>query len=206
MLEVESGLASRIRTGPWAETMAANSTSSRACINENRVCENGGDENVRRAQSTSGGRRLGSPGDEYSSKARWPGEPEGTRALPALDFRGATLSRKQTGCRKPRGRQPTACGGCSKELCAKHLRLSYGMSLDDYYTLLKEQKGVCAICKRPNRNGARLCVDHDHRTGVVRGLLCTQCNAILGYIDDSPIILKGAIKYLENTGREREAE
>ncbi len=84
---------------------------------------------------------------------------------------------------------------------AKHLRLSYGMSLDDYYTLLKEQDGICAICKKPNRNGARLCVDHNHRTGIVRGLLCTQCNVILGYIDDSPIILKGAIKYLESRGR-----
>ncbi len=83
---------------------------------------------------------------------------------------------------------------------AKHLRLSYGMSLSDYYKLLDKQGGICIICKQLNRNGARLCVDHDHNTGRVRGLLCTQCNAILGYVNDNPLILKEAVKYLENRG------
>jgi hypothetical protein len=73
----------------------------------------------------------------------------------------------------------------------------YNMSLEDYDNLLKQQKGVCAICKQPNLNGKNLAVDHDHKTGKVRGLLCSKHNRALGAFLDDLQLLKAAVKYLE---------
>lgn len=76
------------------------------------------------------------------------------------------------------------------------------MTVADYEALLVRQAGACAICGRPEtmtRKGRvrRLAVDHDHETGVVRGLLCAKCNAMLGAVEDSPETLRRAIQYLE---------
>jgi hypothetical protein len=61
------------------------------------------------------------------------------------------------------------------------------------------QGGVCAICK--NKNGMKqLCVDHCHKTFLIRGLLCSSCNVSLGGFRDSVEILTNAIKYLEHGG------
>lgn len=86
----------------------------------------------------------------------------------------------------------------------KHLRLKYGMSLDDYYALSAKQNNVCAICNKPNRNGARLCVDHDHKTQKIRGLLCTNCNSLLGLANDDTLIFENAIKYIDMSGENGE--
>lgn len=59
------------------------------------------------------------------------------------------------------------------------------------------QGGVCKICLRPPAPDRRLSVDHDHRTGAIRGLLCQQCNTLLGQVDDSQELLYRAITYLE---------
>ena len=91
-----------------------------------------------------------------------------------------------------------------------HLIKTYGISLDDYNTLLAQQGGVCAICKRDykgTRNGVEIGhhVDHDHATGKVRGILCTRCNVALGQFDDSIEYLNNAIKYLrERMGLDNE--
>ena len=55
------------------------------------------------------------------------------------------------------------------------------------------QKNRCAICK----NNVKLCVDHDHKTNIIRGLLCRSCNAGMGQFKDSVSVIKEAIKYLE---------
>ena len=69
---------------------------------------------------------------------------------------------------------------------------------EEYQELLEEQAYGCAICgAKSNRNGSRLCVDHDHKTGAIRGLLCHQCNTSLGQLEDSIDMLNNAIKYLE---------
>lgn len=74
----------------------------------------------------------------------------------------------------------------------------YGIDLDDYYKLLKDQNGLCAICNKTCARKHRLAIDHCHTTGKVRGLLCERCNHGLGNFKDNIDSLKNAIKYLEN--------
>ena len=80
---------------------------------------------------------------------------------------------------------------------------AYGIDDVRYHEILDAQNGVCAICGRPEtavdkKNGRtrRLAIDHDHATGKVRGLLCTKCNAVLGYAQDSFNVLLSSIQYL----------
>lgn len=79
---------------------------------------------------------------------------------------------------------------------ASHLRSKYGMSEEDYETLLANQDGVCAICKKDQKQ-RRLAVDHCHTTGVVRGLLCDACNHGIGKFKDNPDLLIAAANYLK---------
>ena len=67
-----------------------------------------------------------------------------------------------------------------------------------YARLFAEQGGECAIrgCKRRPRT-RRFHIDHDHRTGVVRGLLCNNCNRGLGRFKDSVVLLEAALRYLQ---------
>ncbi len=67
---------------------------------------------------------------------------------------------------------------------------------EGYNIWLQRQGGVCAICKA-KPVGARLAVDHDHKTMRVRGLLCRQCNTALGSFNDDPSRLRAAVAYLE---------
>lgn len=62
----------------------------------------------------------------------------------------------------------------------------YGLGPGEYHSLYLLQGGVCAICRRAKGISKRLAVDHDHRTGRVRGLLCGPCNQFIGYIGDNP--------------------
>lgn len=77
----------------------------------------------------------------------------------------------------------------------------YGIRLADYEALLEKQGGLCAICKQPERalrkgKPVNLCVDHDHDTGIVRGLLCRSCNSALGFIEDSAETAETMAAYL----------
>ncbi len=72
----------------------------------------------------------------------------------------------------------------------------YGLSQAAYNNILVQQKGVCAICLQAP-NGKVLCVDHDHETGNVRGLLCENCNRALGMMKDDSMRLRAAADYLE---------
>lgn len=63
------------------------------------------------------------------------------------------------------------------------LETRYGVTREEYETLLNKQNGVCAICGGVNSDGRRLHVDHDHDSGAVRGLLCVVCNMQLGVLD-----------------------
>lgn len=85
----------------------------------------------------------------------------------------------------------------------RYLLLRFNLSMEDYSQMLSAQGGVCAICKQPEthmRNGKvkALAVDHNHKTGKVRGLLCSDCNTGIGKLKDSPDVLQAAIDYLRN--------
>lgn len=61
-----------------------------------------------------------------------------------------------------------------------HLRDAYGLTVEQYVALLAETDGCCAVCGRTDH----LCVDHDHETGEIRGILCRRCNSALGLLGD----------------------
>jgi Recombination endonuclease VII len=69
-----------------------------------------------------------------------------------------------------------------------------GISLDEFYEVLKNQDGKCKICNKTSSKN--LCIDHCHVTGKFRGLLCRNCNTLLGHAKDSVEILQSAISYL----------
>jgi hypothetical protein len=66
---------------------------------------------------------------------------------------------------------------------SRRLERAYGLTHIDYVVMLNEQDGGCAICHTPPQRGQHLAVDHDHKTGYVRGLLCTRCNLQLGWYE-----------------------
>lgn len=77
------------------------------------------------------------------------------------------------------------------------LRSKYGIDADFYDQLLASQGHVCAICLNPETvSGRALAVDHDHTSGLVRGLLCGACNRALGLMRDDPAALARAAQYL----------
>jgi len=71
----------------------------------------------------------------------------------------------------------------------------YGISWPEYELRLALQNHACAICKKRPK-GRLLCIDHCHKTGKVRGLLCTRCNAALGSFEDNPSFTQAATDYL----------
>lgn len=75
------------------------------------------------------------------------------------------------------------------------LKRKYGITLEVYQILFEQQNGVCAICKRSEERRT-LAVDHNHKTGKVRGLLCGSCNRALGLFNDDPEILATAREYV----------
>jgi hypothetical protein len=84
-----------------------------------------------------------------------------------------------------------------------YLATVYKITPEKYDELFEKQKGRCAICRStsPGRKRAKFfCVDHDHATGQVRGLLCIGCNLILGHARDHVGVLQSAIDYLNEHG------
>lgn len=83
----------------------------------------------------------------------------------------------------------------------KRLIESYGITTQDFEALLKKQKYKCAICGSTDWGRYKVPrIDHDHSTGVVRGLLCNNCNRVLGMLKDDIVVLKSCIKYLKKNG------
>jgi hypothetical protein len=79
------------------------------------------------------------------------------------------------------------------------LRQYYKIEFEDYDRLNKEQGGICKICNQTCSSGRKLSVDHCHKTGKIRGLLCTRCNKGLGSFKDNINLLNSAIIYLEKS-------
>jgi hypothetical protein len=78
------------------------------------------------------------------------------------------------------------------------LKVMYGLTLEGYDVLFKQQNGCCAICEKPQSSFTnRLGVDHSHKTKQIRGLLCHLCNRGIGFFQDRKDLLIKALGYLE---------
>lgn len=87
------------------------------------------------------------------------------------------------------------------------LNKKYKIQREFYDDLLEKQGGKCSICGATNtvcKRYSRLVVDHNHKTGRIRGLLCMKCNTLLGNAQDSIETLKNAIKYLQENSDGKE--
>lgn len=80
----------------------------------------------------------------------------------------------------------------------KRVQDVYGLAPGEYASLYAFQGGKCYICQRANGKTRRLSVDHDHATGLVRGLLCRPCNDMLGHARDNAGFFQRACYYLGN--------
>jgi hypothetical protein len=92
-----------------------------------------------------------------------------------------------------------ATGSPEKKLADRksHLKRKYGITLDDYERMFAAQSGVCAICGEARPEERTLHVDHDHETGIVRGLLCFRCNQAIGSLRETYEIFQRAADYLD---------
>jgi hypothetical protein len=77
------------------------------------------------------------------------------------------------------------------------LKYRYGLSEEDFKRMLEEQNNTCASCHLSFSLERRPTVDHNHKTEKVRGLLCGQCNRVIGMANDNVDILVDAIEYLK---------
>lgn len=103
-----------------------------------------------------------------------------------VDLAAKTLTCSIHGPGSPlQGTTNTRCSICQR---------GYGLTLAQRADLLTAQEGACAICRRTD---VQLLTDHDHRTMVVRGLLCHRCNTGIGKFLDDPDLLLRAIEYLQ---------
>ena len=78
----------------------------------------------------------------------------------------------------------------------KNIKSQYGIEKDEYFVLITKSNGICSICNKKINNPQ---IDHCHKTGKVRGILCANCNLGLGNFKDDINSLKNAIKYLEKS-------
>jgi len=101
------------------------------------------------------------------------------------------------------------CFGCKHENTARYRAANrkrinlkgkvarYHMSIEEYEGLFHSQDGRCCICKCLLEEG-HFRIDHNHKSGKVRGLLCNSCNSGIGLLKDSPEILLSALEYLKD--------
>lgn len=126
-------------------------------------------------------------------------------------YRATRDSRDLTKCRRGHDITPenTVTFPSGKTRCLPCLRINaqsqrlkkYGISQSDYEALLNHQGGVCAICNRTMQGSRDEVVDHDHKTGQVRGIIHGNCNIALGMLNDDPELLINAAKYLMDSWR-----
>lgn len=97
------------------------------------------------------------------------------------------------------------CRPCREHIKWKSfIQRTYGITAEDYYNMLADQDGKCAVCESEEVNSSRissgkLFIDHCHDTGKVRGLLCSKCNHAIGLLNDDTDLLHKAIAYLNKS-------
>ena len=119
---------------------------------------------------------------------------------------GTTLTCKKCNKSKPEssfykkdkktGRLDSTCKACR---ISEHREKNLGVTEKDYWNMYTQQNGRCGICSRRlySKRYKAFCVDHDHTTGFIRGLLCHNCNRAIGMLQDDPAILKKAAEWVE---------
>ena len=97
-----------------------------------------------------------------------------------------------TNCKKCHGEHTTK----NRHKYYRKIQLKYvhGITLEQWNALFEKQKHACAICGATNR---RFCLDHDHVRKQIRGILCHNCNVVLGLMNDDPARLIKAANYLK---------
>ena len=88
----------------------------------------------------------------------------------------------------------------SKSVRSQYLKRNYGLTFEEFETMLSDQDNCCAVCGGKETYGRhkRFTVDHNHNTGKVRGLLCHRCNTAIGLVNEDIHTLKSMIQYLES--------
>ncbi|HYT41936.1 MAG TPA: endonuclease VII domain-containing protein [Methylomirabilota bacterium] len=87
------------------------------------------------------------------------------------------------------------------KVCNRNYRIAatYDLTPDDYDQMLEDQNYSCSICKKETKD-RNLAIDHHHGSGVVRSLLCTNCNSVIGFALEDPEILENAAAYIRLWG------
>lgn len=130
---------------------------------------------------------------QYAKQAEWREKNRATINSKAAEYREANRTLL---AEKARGYHWDNRETVLRRMRAADLARTYGLSQQQYDEMLESQGGGCAICgRRPGKR--QLPVDHDHETGVVRGILCTGCNTALGTLGDTAESLRRAVAYLD---------
>lgn len=79
----------------------------------------------------------------------------------------------------------------------RNVKRDYNISLEDYYAFLEKQNNCCGACGKTLIAGRLTHLDHDHKTGKIRGFLCSGCNSAAGFVNDDPGRLRLLAAYLE---------
>lgn len=121
----------------------------------------------------------------------------GKRAALVGGHRSECKECQKNDCRRRRAKAPERAAEIVRK---SHLKHTYGLTLEDYDHMFAEQLGRCPICSRPLAGKKLPPVDHNHKTGKVRAILCLKCNVMLGAANDEISTLTNAIRYLERHG------
>jgi hypothetical protein len=80
----------------------------------------------------------------------------------------------------------------------RRLQYQYGINLEQFDEMLGLQENLCALCGDKMISSRVRCIDHDHKTGQIRGIICRDCNLMLGYAKENPAILGQGIEYINH--------
>lgn len=134
--------------------------------------------------------------EKKAEKARqWRADNPGLSAKKAKERYHKNPERQREKTKKWRNDHPEAIAKIYRTALLK----KYGLTDECYNKMLHEQNNSCSICLSMESGTEKgvFCVDHDHNSGIVRGLLCRPCNIALGLFKDNETTLMKAIEYLQ---------